>query len=74
MYAIHFRKENMGHRAYFFIKPIFLSVSEKNEYICWELFLASTSNNWFVNYILKQYELLMPFYTIYTTFHLLTIW
>ena len=57
-------KRTWGHLAYFFRKPIFLSVSEKNEHICWELFLASTSHNWFLNYIFKQYELSMPFYTI----------
>ena len=74
MYAIRFRKKKWGHRAYFLRKPLFLNVSEKNEYICWELFSAPTFHNWFVNYIFKQYELLMPFYTIYTTFHSLTIW
>ena len=31
--------------------PFFLCVNEKFEYIFWELFLASTTSDWFVIYV-----------------------
>ena len=49
--AIILTKKTQGHRAYLFRKHIFLCVSEKNEYLSWELFLASATTNWFVSYI-----------------------